>query len=141
MRRLGIVLPLLLFLFLRVSTRSFPNIHKVSEDVVSQWTFFSLSAVQGFSLFCQFFVWKTRVRNFVHRCVPKICPLFTFLLNFVATPQLQIMNQLTMIIMPGCEKYVLSVLTPSHLTTCRSGSKASFFPIKVRVLCAQYEHH
>ena len=42
---------------------------------------------------------------------------------------------------PGCEKYVLSVLTPFHLTTCRSGSKASFFPIKVRVSCAQYEQH
>ena len=45
------------------------------------------------------------------------------------------------IITPGCEKYVLSVLTPFHLTTCRSGSKASFFPIKVRVSCAQYEQH
>ena len=42
---------------------------------------------------------------------------------------------------PGCEKYILSVLTPFHLTTCRSGSKASFFPIKVRVSCAQYEQH
>ena len=47
---------------------------------------FSSNAVQGFPLFCQFFVWKTRVKNFVHRRVPKIFPLFTFLLNFVATP-------------------------------------------------------
>ena len=35
MRRLGIVLPLLLFLLLRVSTRSFPNIQQVSKDVLS----------------------------------------------------------------------------------------------------------
>ena len=48
---------------------------------------------------------------------------------------------LCIIITPGCKKSVLSVLTPFHLTTCRSGSKASFFPIKVRVSCAQYEQH
>ena len=46
-----------------------------------------------------------------------------------------------MITTPGCEKYVFSVLTPFHLTTCRSCSKAPFFPIKVRVSCAQYEQH
>ena len=47
----------------------------------------------SFSLFSLFLVLpilcvegsETRVRNFVHRRVPKICPLFTFLLNFVAT--------------------------------------------------------
>ena len=50
-------------------------------------------------------------------------------------------HPLGIIITPGCKKYVLSVLTPFHLTTCRSGSKASFFPIKVRVSCAQYEQH
>ena len=110
---------------------------------------------------------ETRVRNFVCRRVPNICPLFTFLLNFLASPLLQtlylwfmntqhmtmlyssesLVGQLTnehpmgIITTPGCEKYVLSVLTPFHLTTCRSGSKASFFPIKVRVSCAQYEQH
>ena len=35
MRRLGMVLPLLLFLLLCVSTRSFLNKQQVSEDVVS----------------------------------------------------------------------------------------------------------
>ena len=36
------------------------------------WEDFSSSnAVQGFSLFCQLFGWKTRVRNYVHRRVPK----------------------------------------------------------------------
>ena len=32
---------------------------------------------------------ETRVRNFVYRRVAKICPLFTFLLNFLASPLLQ----------------------------------------------------